>query len=267
MKDGEYSFPKPEDPIGVLDSGMGGISTLRELIRKMPSENYIFLGDDAHAPYGTKTQDEVIRLTENCVCYLLEKGAKAIVIGCNTATGVAAAYLREKYPQVIIVGAEPALRPAVRIAITKMPNPTILVMATPLTLQSLKFCHLAEQFEGVSRIIRLPCPGLVEFVEQGILEGELLDKRLHELLDPCKDFVDAVVLGCTHYPFLKSSISKIFQDKIPLYDGNAGIASETQRRLSNLGLLNKSSDKGTVRLVTSSQSEETEKIAYRLLNL
>lgn len=257
------SVPDQNSPIGVLDSGMGGISTLRELRARLPRESFLYYGDDQNAPYGTKSVRQVRILTENCVIHLCRRAPlKAVVIACNTATGAAAGYLRKKYPDLPIIGAEPALKPAVAYK----PRSRVLVMATPLTLQTMKFRTLESRVGGDSTVLELPCPGLMEFVEQGIVEGPELEALLHRLLDPYVGRIDSVVLGCTHYPFLRRSISAILGDGVPLFDGNVGIAAETQRRLAERGLL-KSGGDGSVVYETSSQNPKTRQIAMKLLKI
>ena len=158
-------------PIGVLDSGLGGISVLKEAVKIMANEDFIYFGDSKNAPYGVKTAEEVKELTFNAVETLLKKGVKGIVIACNTATSAAVADLRVKYPELPLVGIEPALKPAVN-------NPKegkILVMATPMTLKEAKFHRLLDRFKG-NRVIELvPCGGLMEYVESGVLDGDELN--------------------------------------------------------------------------------------------
>ena len=160
------------NPIGVFDSGVGGISVLRELVKIMPEEHYLYLGDSLHAPYGTKDIEEVRTLTIQNVDRLLELGAKSIVIACNTATSAAVAVLRKMYPELPLVGIEPAIKPAV----LAKENSRIVVMATPMTLRQEKFQTLMSRYDAMARIVPLPCPGLMEFVERGELESDALRK-------------------------------------------------------------------------------------------
>lgn len=250
-------------PIGVMDSGMGGISTLRALVKELPLEDFIYYGDDKNAPYGTRSTDEVITLAESSVKKLIDHSAKAIVIACNTATGAAAAYLREKYTDISIIGAEPAIKPAVMYK----KNSRVLVMATPLTLRSEKYLALSKEFSNEADIIGLPCQGIVELVETGILDGSIVDDLLHRLLDPFIGRIDSIVLGCTHYPFLSKSISAIVGDQIPLFDGNKGIAAETKRRLLKDDLLTDKATRGNVIFETSAGDEDTYRIAHMLMDL
>lgn len=224
-------------PIAVLDSGVGGISVLRELLRVMPEEDYLFLGDTAHAPYGTKTTEEVRRITFSNVEYLLSLGAKALVVACNTATGAAVRALRETYPHLPVVGIEPAIKPAVAVC----DHPRVVVCATPLTLQQEKFARLCARFSDAADIVPLPCPGLMEIVESGCVDGEPLTGYLSGLFAPfAGQTVDAAVLGCTHYPLVRPAIAAALQKAVgypvPLFDGGEGTAREAARRIAAAGL-------------------------------
>lgn len=251
------------DPIAVFDSGVGGISVLKELMKLLPNENYIYLGDSKNAPYGTKSAEEIIKLSNDDVTFLLEKGAKAIVIACNTATSVAAKGLREKYPDIPIIGIEPAVKPAVLYKI----HPTVIVMATPLTLKQDKFDELARKYDNDANIIALPCPDLVKYIERGIVEGPELDKHLEELFSPFRYLkVDSVVLGCTHYPHIKEAVNKAFGYRATIFDGGSGTAREAKRRLEEKGLLNDSAQKGELRMFNTLGTQEIMDLSYFLLN-
>lgn len=249
-------------PVGVFDSGVGGISVLRELVKQMPGEDFIYFGDSVHAPYGTRPLDEVKKLTIDNVGFLLENGAKSIVVACNTATSAAVARLREMYPLIPLVGIEPAIKPAVLYR----NNSCIVVMATPVTLKQEKFQKLMHKYDSMADIVPLPCPGLMEFVEQGILCGKELEKYIIELLNPLKNKnIDSIVLGCTHYPFVKSVIQKIAGSQVMVFDGGEGTAREMKRRLSNAGLLNNSKKKGSVKFINSLNTDEELKLCQFLL--
>jgi glutamate racemase len=230
------------NPIGVFDSGIGGISTLKEMIRELPREHFIYYGDTANAPYGTKSTEEVIGCVRKVVEHLQEKQIKALVIACNTATGAAAAVLRKELT-IPVIAMEPALKPASE----KREGGSILVMATPLTLQMEKFNLLMKKYgEGA---VRVPCPGLMELVEADDGEGALeYLKRLFSQFD--LDKVDAVVLGCTHYVFLRDMIRDLLPDHTAITDGNAGTARQLKRVLAKNGLLNEEG-KGEVEFETS----------------
>ncbi len=222
-------------PIGVFDSGMGGISVLREITVCMPHENYIYIGDSANAPYGMRPVEDVRRLTIEHIKNLVSNHhAKAIAVACNTATSAAVASLREMYPHIPLVGVEPAVKPAVLAG----SHSRVLVMATPRTLKEEKFLNLEHIYEDRADIFPLPCPGLMEYVEQGILGGPELNQFLHNLLDPyLEKNLTGIVLGCTHYPFLKKAITEITGPDIPLFDGGKGTARELRRRVEEAGLL------------------------------
>lgn len=234
-----------QGPVGVFDSGVGGISVLRTARVLLPGEDFLYYGDTAHAPYGTKPPEEVKGYVVRIAEHLMEKGAKAILIACNTATSVAAETLRASV-KIPVIGMEPALKPAALMR----HGGKILVMATPVTLRLPKFQRLMEQYgEGA---IPVPCPGLMEFVERGEWEGEGLRNHLKGLLAPFKDeSVDAVVLGCTHYVFLRQMIQSLFPPKTVVLDGNVGTVKQLKRRLSEEGLLCQRDTGGKVVLETS----------------
>lgn len=250
-------------PVGVLDSGVGGISVLRELVHLMPGEDYIYYGDSKNAPYGTKTAQEVIDFTENTVEFLLKRGAKAIVVACNTATSVAIQLLREKYLEIPIIGIEPALKPAVQAKV----DSEVLVMATPMTLQQEKFSNLMHFYEEDADIIKVPCPKLVELIEQGILTGPLLEGYLEERFAPFeKKKIDAVVLGCTHYPLIREEIQKVLPET-QIFDGGFGTAKETRRRMEEAGILSLKQSGGKVEFFNSKGTPEMLELSRRLLEL
>lgn len=262
---GEDRADKRNRPIGVFDSGMGGISVLRELIKIMPNEDYLYFGDSVNAPYGTKTLEEVRALTIQNVEYLMELGAKGIVVACNTATSAAVAVLRRMYPTMPVVGIEPAIKPAA----VENPGARIVVMATPMTLGQEKFQTLMRRYENKIQIVPLPCPGLMEFVERGELEGESLRTYLTELFrDVVRDPIDGIVLGCTHYPFVRGMVQEIVGDKVTIYDGGPGTAREMRRRLEQAELVcvGEAGKSGGVRFLNSRNTEEELALCERLLH-
>ncbi len=239
-------------PIAVVDSGMGGITVLRKLHRIMPNENYIYFGDSANSPYGTKTKEEIKNLTVDAVERLMKRGAKAVVIACNTATSAAAGYLREKYPDYPFIGLEPALKPAA----LSSKWPRVLVLATPLTLREEKFNNLMARFEGEAEFIKLPAPELVGFVERGEIETEEATEYLERILEPYADNkVDAVVLGCTHFPFARKQIQKILGEEVLVFEGSMGAAKQCQRLLEERNLLSDSETEGMISFENSDESK------------
>ena len=247
-------------PIGVFDSGIGGISVLRELVKIAPNENIIYFGDSKNAPYGNKSVEEVRELTFSTVKKLLNLGAKALVVACNTATGAAVRLLRQTYPDLPIVGIEPAIKPAViygEESLSKQDGSSkVLVMATPVTISQAKFSHLTEEYANRANIIPLPCPQLAELIEKGDpLSKEICD-YLSELLAPHSD-VDSVVLGCTHYPFVKDRIQALLPCA-RIFDGGPGTAREAIRRIKKSGLSNNQNEKGKITFMSSSPDESLE---------
>ena len=236
-------------PVGFLDSGLGGISVLGEAMRLLPEENFIYFGDTRHIPYGDKPPEVVYQYTHDAVSRLLAEGCKAIVIACNTATSVAAARLRAEL-DVPIIGMEPALKPAALLE----GEGKVLVMATRVTLALPKFESLMERFGQDA--IRVPCPGLMECVERGIFDGPEVEAVLTDLLAPFRETpVKAVVLGCTHYPFLRQTIARFFPPHVQLVDGNLGTARQLMRRLEAADLLSPGPG-GEVRFLSSLEGNE-----------
>ena len=233
---------RQDDPVGVFDSGIGGISALTEMARLLPRETFIYYGDTKNAPYGTKDTEEVIRCVRSVVSHLAESRIKALVIACNTATGAAAATLRREL-DIPVIGMEPALKPASEIR----KDGSILVLATPLTLHQEKFDKLMEKYgEGA---VRVPCTGLMELVENEDNDGaEKYLKDLFSGYDMQK--VDAIVLGCTHYVFLKDMIRRMIPDHTAITEGSEGTARQLKRILQRNNLIRESGD-GCIMLETS----------------
>lgn len=251
-------------PIAVFDSGMGGVSVLRKLYRIMPNEDYLFFGDSKYAPYGTKKTQEVRERTLECVKYFREQNAKAVVIACNTATSAAISAIRELYPDLPVIGLEPAVKPAA----LENPGEDILVMATPYTLRKEKFLNLVSLYEDVAHIHMLPAPGIVEFVEKGMSDSEELQQYLREILGPYREKnIKGIVLGCTHFPFVKRQIAKIMGEDVKFYDGGIGAARETKRQLAEKRLLNDVYYQGRVKFENSDPSaahiELSEKLFFQ----
>ncbi|MBE6608929.1 MAG: glutamate racemase [Ruminococcaceae bacterium] len=254
---------KNKRPISVIDSGLGGISVLGHLLEELPSEDFVYFGDTANAPYGSKTTEEVLTLTlDNIKMLEDEYYAKAVVIACNTATGAAAEKCREIYSHMPIIGIEPAIKPAVTLSGKEAPR--VLVMATPLTLSQEKFVHLAEKYNPNADLIPLPCPGLSQVIESGGDEKAvvtLLDKLFEGV--ECHN-IDAVVLGCTHYPLIKEYIAKYFP-KAVIYDGGLGTALQTKRRLAEAGLIEADKKAGKLTIINSAGNTEFASLANKYL--
>lgn len=249
---------KKDLPIGVFDSGLGGISVLKELMALMPEENYIYFGDSANAPYGTRTTEEVRLLTMNAAAMLYERGIKALVVACNTATAAAITQIRKEYPNLIVVGIEPALK----MATDRFPTGHVGIMATQVTLREEKLEHLVGRFPDV-KVERIPAPGLVELVEQGKMDAEETEILLRKILSPYAGQLDSIVLGCTHYPFVKDTVQKILGDAVQVLDGGAGTARQTCRLLEEKGL--RRTGAGSLKMENSSGRPELLKLGMDLL--
>ena len=246
------------DCIAVFDSGVGGISVLRELVKLMPGENYLYFGDSANAPYGKKTTEQVRELTLKNAQMLLGRNAKALVVACNTATSAAIDLLRETFPEKILLGIEPALKPAIQ----QFPTGCIGIMATEVTLREEKLQRLMAQFETAT-VERISAPGLVELIEQGKADTQETEQLLRQILAPYVGKLDALVLGCTHYPFVKDVISRILGEKTLLLDGGAGTARQTRRLLEQADLLNEG--EGSVTMENSAGTPRLLELGYQLL--
>jgi glutamate racemase len=256
-------FNLNKKPIGFFDSGVGGISVLKETIKLLPHEDYIYFGDSKNAPYGTKTTSEVKKLTFEAVNFLLSKDIKAIVIACNTATSAAIDDLRNFYKNIPIIGIEPALKPAVELK----KNGKIIIMATPMTLSEKKFNNLMNSYKNDNDIEPLPCAGLAELIEQGVLEGDEINLYLKNKLQPyLNSNISSVVLGCTHYPFIKKELSKILNKDIKIIDGSLGTAKQLKRQLLKENILNPQLSLGKVEILNSLNDDNIIELSYKLLN-
>lgn len=247
-----------EKYIAVFDSGVGGISVLRELLKQMPGEDYLYFGDSANAPYGEKPTAQVRELTLKAAQMLLQRGVKALVVACNTATAAAIDELRKAYPDTVIVGIEPALK----VAADRYPAGQIGVMATQVTLREEKFAHQLERFPEVS-IHLIPAPGLVELIEQGKADSPETRQLLQTILAPYTGKLDALVLGCTHYPFVAPVIRELLGADTALLDGGEGTARYTKHCLEQLGLLQEGP--GSVQIENSSQEAALAELSAKLL--
>ncbi|GIM28889.1 glutamate racemase [Clostridium polyendosporum] len=251
-----------EKPIGFFDSGVGGLSVMKKAMEILPNEDYIYFGDSKNAPYGIKTVEEVKELSFNATEFLLSKRAKAVVVACNTATSAAIEDLRKVYSEIPIIGIEPALKPAVELN----KKGKIVIMATPMTLAEKKFNKLMNKYNENTDIYPLPCAGLVEFIEKGTLSGEELSNFLEDKFSHLeKKEIASVVLGCTHYPFVKDEIKKVLGEDVSIIDGSEGTAKELKRRLQERNLLRKGRRIGTVEIYNSFDNEEIIELCYKLL--
>ena len=249
-----------ENYIAVFDSGVGGISVLRHLVRELPEERFLYFGDGANAPYGTRPTEEIRALTMAAAEKLMARGIKALVLACNTATAAAVKDLRQKYPETIIIGIEPALK----MAADRYPQGRVGVMATPATLREGKFARLMERCGDHCTVVKLPAAGLVELVEAGKGNSEEAQRLLAPLLSPYRGKLDAVVLGCTHYPFASETIRALLGSGTQLLDGGRGTAIQTRRRLAEADLLR--SGQGQVIIENSLPTPKTMALCRELMH-
>lgn len=223
--------------VGVFDSGIGGLSVLRELEKILPNEDFYYYGDSLNNPYGEKSDEELFEITSGVVDYLVNKGCKLIVIACNTATTRCMKYLREKYKDIIFVGTVPAIKVA-----CDRDFKNTLVMATPATIESERTMELIrDNIRKDQNIYLVACPGLANAIEDN--DQERIEEILKETFREYKDKeIDSIVLGCTHYPFIKEEILKEMPG-VSLLDGSRGVAMEVKRQLENNGLLSDKSSR------------------------
>jgi glutamate racemase len=250
----------PERPIGVFDSGVGGLSVLREIRRELPHEDLLYIADSAYAPYGERSVSAIERRAVVITETLLARGAKAIVVACNTATGAAAKVLRDRYP-VPVVAMEPAVKPA--IAHTR--SGVVGVLATRRTLASPTFADLIQRLGALAEILPQPCPGLVEQVEAGDLDGIQTRALLARYIVPLLERgADTLVLGCTHYPHLRDLILEVAGPETAVLDSGAAVARQVRRRLGESRLLRAEDRRGTERFWTSGHPPRLAAIMERL---
>ena len=247
-------------PIGVFDSGVGGLSLLRELQRLLPNEDFIYYGDRANAPYGAKTHKEILDISKGIVDELLSRGAKAIVVACNTATAVAIEPLRAAYPHLPIIGIEPAVKPA-RMAGCKR----VLVLATPVTVSESRFAALlSANSEGGCEFIGVPCHKLAYLIENNKTPEEI-EEYISSVFAPYREEgFDGIVLGCTHYPLAKKEIKRAAGDEVNVFDGSVGTAKRTKALLEELSLNSLARKIGSVEFISSDGSDHLERFYKKI---
>lgn len=252
---------KTQQPIGVFDSGVGGLSILKELHRLLPNENYIFMADQANVPYGEKSKKELEKLTIEICNFLIKKGVKLIVVACNTATCYAINRLREKFP-ISIVGTVPAVKPA----FAKTKTNTVAVIATPATSESTTLKDLIDKYSNGVEVINIGCPGLEDTVEKGDFDSMATDQLILKYLSAVKrSKADHIVLGCTHYPFLKNKIRKILGPRITILDSGKAIARRTREVLTAKDILSNTKKTGKTSYFTNGDTAIFSKVATKLM--
>ena len=235
-------------PIGIFDSGVGGISVLRAIREQMPEESVIYFGDQGHIPYGPRPLQQIRDFSEAITNFLLEKQAKIIVVACNAASAAALKYLRERFPAVQFVGMEPAVKPAAEQTQTGK----VGVLATPATFQGALFASVVERFANGVELFQSICPGLVQQIELCNLNGNETRRILEDALLPMleKD-IDTVVLGCTHYPFVIPLIQQIVGENVRVIDPAPSVAKQVRRLLEASGTKNPQTKRGEITFYTS----------------
>lgn len=250
---------KNTDYIGVFDSGVGGISVLRELKNKMQNENFIYYGDSANAPYGERTLSNICELSEKASEKLIEKNVKCIIIACNTATSAALEYLTEKFPDMKFIGIEPA----VRWACDTLDNPHVLTFATNFTIhKGPKYKASVKECEGRGTFTGIGAPLFVKYVESGVSDKNMTDEcrdYIDSLLSEVNKPIDALVLGCTHFPFIKDTLKeetdKMTGGNSKLFDAAVLVAENTYKYLEENHLLNSNNNQGEVVLLNSDETQ------------
>jgi len=240
-------------PIGIFDSGVGGLSVLKEIRLQMPTESVLYFADQGHVPYGPRGLDEVRMFSEQITRFLLELGAKLIVVACNTASAAALHHLRLTFPETSFVGMEPAVKPAAE----STQSHVVGVLATPATFQGALYASVVERFANGVTILQDTCSGLVGQIENGELDSpatqEILEKALRPML---KQGIDTVVLGCTHYPFVIPLIKQIVGPKVRVIDPAPAVARQASRLLDVTGLQNPGYHPIVLRFFTSGEAAQ-----------
>lgn len=248
--------------VGVFDSGVGGLSVLRAIHSLLPSQPLLYFGDQAHVPYGSRSLEEVRAFSEEITRFLLRRGARLIVVACNTASAAALQFLRQIFPDVPFVGMEPAVKPAAERSQTHR----VGVLATPATFQGALYASVVERFASGTTLFQDTCPGLVQEIEAGRLDGvetrRILEKALLPMLE---NRIDTVVLGCTHYPFVIPLIQEIAGPEVQVIDPAPAVARQTQRLLELNGWSSRESAIAGIRYFTSGDPHQFSALLLKLL--
>ncbi|MCL4274250.1 MAG: glutamate racemase [Anaerolineales bacterium] len=252
------------NPIGIFDSGVGGLSVLREIRAQMPNEHLIYFGDQGHVPYGPRSMEQIQGFSEGITKFLLKHNSKIIVVACNTASAAALKHLRATFPDVQFVGMEPAVKPAAE----KTQTGKVGVLATPATFQGALYASVVERFANGVELYQNTCPGLVDQIEKGELDSPATRAILEDALLPMLEKnIDTVVLGCTHYPFVIPLIEQIVGGNVRVIDPAPAVAKQVKRLLDAGGMLNQNGDEGTVRFITSGEADSVKRLLSTLLGI
>ncbi len=249
--------------IGIFDSGVGGLSILAQIRRRLPDENILYFADQAHVPYGPRDMQEVRGFSEAIAQYLIDGGSKIIVVACNTASAAALHYLRRRFPDTPFVGMEPAVKPAARTS----KSLKVGVLATPATFQGALFESVVERFAHGVDIIEQTLPGLVERIEENDLNGPQTRAILKDKIVPLIEAgVDTLVLACTHYPFVIPTIEELFGSSLIVIDPSPAIARQTERLLDENELRRDANDPGDVTFISTDDADALVRMAVNLIN-
>jgi len=249
-------------PIGAFDSGLGGLSVLRQIRLELPDEPVLYLADQVNVPYGPRPLRQVQEFSEGITRFLLAHSAKLIVVACNTASAAALQHLRKTFPDVPFVGMEPAVKPAAATTRSKV----VGVLATPATFQGELFASVVERFAGGVEVIPQTLPGLVERIEAGDFDGEATRDIVRAGLEPLlQRGVDTLVLGCTHYPFIIPLIQELAGPMVQVIDPSPAIARQVGRLLAERGLSALPGDSPPPRLFTTGEPRRLAELLPRLL--
>lgn len=254
-------IPTPESPIGVFDSGLGGLSVLRHARARLPVEDFLYVADSGHAPYGERSADWIRARSLTLAEFLIDRGAKALLIACNTATAAAANALRERWPDMPVIGMEPAVKPAAGATHSGV----VGVLATTGTLASARFAALLDTFGRDICVITRPGTGLVEAVERGELDTPATRALIASHIDPMLTAgADVIVLGCTHYPFLRQLVEQHAGPSVQVIDTGSSVARHLAYRLAEAGLRRTGNPVATESFWSSAASDAAERVLRRL---
>jgi len=272
VQDAEFTYHAPRiiidlmptsiSPIGIFDSGVGGLSVLRAIRASMPEEAILYFGDQGHVPYGPRSMGQIQDFSEGITKFLLEHDSKLIVVACNTASAAALTHLRRQFPSVSFVGMEPAVKPAAETTRTGR----VGVLATPATFQGALYASVVERFAAGVELFQHTCPGLVNQIEKGELDSAATRAILEDALQPMlQKNIDTVVLGCTHYPFVIPLIQQVVGEKVRVIDPAPSVARQAKRLLEAAGMQNQARGRASIRFVTSGSPSDMKSLLPVLL--
>jgi glutamate racemase len=249
-------------PVGIFDSGVGGLSVLRHVRAELPYEDVVYVADQAHVPYGPRPQPEIQQFSQTITRFLLDQGAKVIVVACNTASAAALAHLRTTFPHVPFVGMEPAIKPGAAVTRTGK----VGVLATSRTFDSQKYASLLIRFANGVEVLEDPCVGLVDAIERGEVDAAATHSLLQSILHPMlAQGIDTLILGCTHFPFVQPLIRQIIGPDVTIIDPAPAVARQTRRLLAEKRLATSSTTPGHTLLLTTGEPEQLRPLTPSLL--